>query len=241
MAMRGFRDYGSPGSSKVSDPTSGPAVAAGTSAAMAEAVAQYAPDGGYGKGVEAALDRGRTQAVAGGTQALVSSGLMGTTMPAGLAKKFEEEVGMPARAQVEENRASAIAGLKSLEAQVIQGATEASRARAMEQYIAKLSATTSLQTTGMQTGTQKSIASGQLQLGYAELNANRQIAMDQIASQADSSGGAYDSGGYIDVGSSYGGGYSGSYSAPAPTQAPAAPAPAPASSSFRGSGYTGSW
>ena len=49
------------------------------------------------KATEAAIGRGRTQAVAQGTQSLVSSGLSSTTTAAGLGKKFEEEVGVPAR------------------------------------------------------------------------------------------------------------------------------------------------
>ena len=48
---------------------------------------------------EAAIDRGRTKSVAQGTQALVTAGLSGTTQAAGLGKKFEEEVGVPARLQ----------------------------------------------------------------------------------------------------------------------------------------------
>ena len=46
---------------------------------------------------EAAIGRGRKKAVAQGTQSLVSSGLASTTTAAGLGKKFEEEVGVPAR------------------------------------------------------------------------------------------------------------------------------------------------
>ncbi|KKL87979.1 hypothetical protein LCGC14_1929300 [marine sediment metagenome] len=49
------------------------------------------------KAIEAAIGRGKTQAVAQGTQSLVSSGLSSTTTAAGLGKKFEAEVGVPAR------------------------------------------------------------------------------------------------------------------------------------------------
>ncbi len=49
------------------------------------------------KAIEAAISRGSTKAVAQGTQSLVSSGLASTTQAAGLGKKFEEEVGVPAR------------------------------------------------------------------------------------------------------------------------------------------------
>lgn len=51
------------------------------------------------KATEAAIGRGRTKAVAQGTQSLVSSGLSNTTTAAGLGKKYEEEVGTPARLQ----------------------------------------------------------------------------------------------------------------------------------------------
>jgi hypothetical protein len=100
----------------------------------------YAPGGGYGKGTEAALGRAETKAVASGTQALVSSGLAGTTMSAGLSKKFQEEVGVPTRARVEETRAQALSGLELTKAQIIQGATESERSRALQTYLARLNA-----------------------------------------------------------------------------------------------------
>ncbi len=109
------------------------------SAAIKKAQAYYARGGGFGKGVEAGLERGRIKATASGAQALVSSGLAGTTMMAGLGKKFEEEVAMPTRARVEETRAGALSGLSMAEAQIIQGATEADRARALQEYMAQLS------------------------------------------------------------------------------------------------------
>ena len=56
------------------------------------------------KAIEAAISRGSTKAVAQGTQSLVSSGLSSTTQAAGLGKKFEEEVGMPARLQAADIR-----------------------------------------------------------------------------------------------------------------------------------------
>ncbi len=56
------------------------------------------------KAIEAAISRGSTKAVAQGTQSLLSSGLSSTTQAAGLGKKFEEEVGMPARLQAADIR-----------------------------------------------------------------------------------------------------------------------------------------
>lgn len=102
--------------------------------ALQRAIAYYKEGGGYGKGVEAALRRAETKAVASGTQGLVSAGLAGTTMIGGLGKKFQEEVGMPARARVEETRAQALANLETLKAQIIQGATEADRQRAFQRW-----------------------------------------------------------------------------------------------------------
>ena len=113
--------------------------------AIQRAKAYYAPGGGYGKGIEAGLERGRVKAVATGAQSLVSAGLAGTTMIAGLGKRYEEEVAMPARARVEETRAGAISGLEAMKAQIIQGATESARSRALQTYLAQLQASTSMQ------------------------------------------------------------------------------------------------
>lgn len=85
-------------------------------AALRRAKAQYEPGGGFGKGVEAGLERGRVKAMASGMQGLVSAGLAGTTMAGGLGKKYEEEVGAPARASLEERRAQAISGIEMAEA-----------------------------------------------------------------------------------------------------------------------------
>lgn len=115
------------------------------SSAIQKALAYYAEGGGYGKGTEAALERGRTKAVTSGAQSLVSAGLAGTTMMAGLGKKFEEEVGMPTRARVEETRAQAMSSLEMAKAQIIQGATESDRSRALQRYLAELQSTSTPQ------------------------------------------------------------------------------------------------
>ena len=62
-------------------------------------IKQQEAGGTLEKATEAAIGRGRTKSVAQGMQALVSSGLASTTQAAGLGKKFEEEVGVPARLQ----------------------------------------------------------------------------------------------------------------------------------------------
>jgi len=82
--------------------------------AYGKAIEQYQPSGAYGKGIEAALKRGRTKAVAGGQQALVSAGLAGTSMMAAPSQRFEEEIAMPTRARVEETRAGRLSELYAM-------------------------------------------------------------------------------------------------------------------------------
>lgn len=112
-----------------------PSMSSEARSAWEQAMAYYAPGGGYGKGVEAGLERGRTKALASGMQSLVSAGLSNTTMPAGLGKKYEEEVAMPARAQVESTRAQAIAGLKAGFAGALQSGYESAAGRALTQNL----------------------------------------------------------------------------------------------------------
>ena len=109
----------------------GPKQAAGSSLSSAarlaygKAIEQYQPSGAYGKGIEAALKRGRTKAVAGGQQALVSAGLAGTSMMAAPSQRFEEEIAMPTRAQVEETRAGRLSELYAMLAGAEQQGYEA--------------------------------------------------------------------------------------------------------------------
>lgn len=110
----------------------GPSVSPEARTALQAAMARYEPGGGYGQGVETALERGRTQAMSGGMQNLVSSGLAGTTIAGGLGKKYEQEVAAPARAQVEENRASAISSLQVMLAQMEQGGYQAGLSRSFQ-------------------------------------------------------------------------------------------------------------
>jgi len=69
-----------------------------------EIVGMYAPGGDFGAGYEAELARTKTQDLARGTQALISSGLYGTTMAAGLGTAWEEAVGAPSRLKLEDVR-----------------------------------------------------------------------------------------------------------------------------------------
>lgn len=115
---------------------SGPSMPAASRKLWEEAIAHYAPGGGYGKGVEAGLTRGRKKALSSGMQSLVSSGLSNTTTAAGLGTKYEEEVAAPARGRMESTRAQAIAGLKAGYAGAMQSGYEsaANRASSMQDF-----------------------------------------------------------------------------------------------------------
>lgn len=106
--------------------------------AIQKAMAYYQQGGGFSKGVEAALERGRTKALASGGQSLVSAGLAGTSMMAELGKKFEEEVAAPTRLSVEEKRAEALANLEMGGVQLKQGAYESQANRDLQMYLAQL-------------------------------------------------------------------------------------------------------
>jgi hypothetical protein len=76
---------------------------------MDQLISLFQPGGQFGKGFEAQLGRAKTKSVAQGMQSLVSSGLVNTTQAAGLGKKFEEEVGTPARLRLEDLRIGRLA------------------------------------------------------------------------------------------------------------------------------------
>lgn len=138
-----------------------------------KAIAQYAPGGSFGAGVEAGLVRGKKQSMASGMNALIGSGLAGTTMAAGLGKKYEEEVAAPIRAGVESTRAQNISALNvslaqaqqgahQFETQAQQSASQFSASQALQKYMADL---------------QAKAQAGQLGLGYAQLNAQNRTTM----------------------------------------------------------------
>lgn len=103
----------------------GPSVSPEARTAIQTAMAQYKEGGGFGQGVEAGLQRGRTQAMSSGMQNLVSSGLAGTTIAGGLGKKYEEEVAAPTRANVASVRAERTSALQAMLAQMEQGGFQA--------------------------------------------------------------------------------------------------------------------
>lgn len=129
----------------------GGGVGAPALAALRRAKAQYQPGGGFGRGIEAGLERGRVKAVSAGMQNLVSAGLASTTMAGGLGMRYEEEVAAPTRAGLEGERARAISGIEMAEAgmgfQAGQAglqrgfqAGESSAQRSLQTYIANLQA-----------------------------------------------------------------------------------------------------
>lgn len=83
-------------------------------------IAQFMPDGSFGAGFEAQLERAATKSVAQSQQSLVSTGLQGTTTAANTRKKFEEEVGTPARLQMEDIKAQKLAEARSSKAGFIE-------------------------------------------------------------------------------------------------------------------------
>jgi len=190
------------------------------SASWKNALAQYLPGGGYGKGTEESLNLGRTQAVTGGMQALISSGMANTTMPAGLAKKYESEVATPARANVESTRAQALAGLYAGQAGAQQGGFQA--ANQLGLGYSQLGAQRA--SSANQLRAQQTSAANQLGLGYAQLGANKASSANSLAMQkyiaelqAGTSKPKIDTGGYggssgYNLPSSMNGGNTGTYS-----------------------------
>lgn len=67
-------------------------------------ISRYKPGGGFGVPEEALLKRAKVKSLAGTAQQQVTSGLAGTTVGMGSGRLWEEEVGMPARLQLEDTR-----------------------------------------------------------------------------------------------------------------------------------------
>ncbi len=75
-------------------------------------ITNWGKGGGFVKGAEATLERTKKKDIASGMQSLVSSGLVNTTMSAGIGKKWEEEVGASARLNIAD-----VAGQRLMQAQ----------------------------------------------------------------------------------------------------------------------------
>lgn len=80
-------------------------------------ISMYGKD--YGSGELASLQRQKTRDLASAQQSLVSAGLYGSTMTAGLGKKWEEEIGVPTRMKLEDARKAALSGAYAQKAQAI--------------------------------------------------------------------------------------------------------------------------
>lgn len=91
---------------------------------MDEIIAMYSPQGQFGQGTLAMLERQRAKDLSSATQSLVTSGMFGTTMAAGLGKKWEEEIGMPTRAKLEDVRYQAYAGAMGQKAGMVERIAE---------------------------------------------------------------------------------------------------------------------
>ena len=159
VASRWWGKYG--GGAGGAGTATGSNLSPAASSAFQQAIDYYSPDGGFGAGVEAALERGQKKAVAAGGQALASAGLAGTSMMAGLGKKYEEEVAAPTRAGVESERASRLSGLYASMAGAEQAGYESAADRAMRE----------------------GLSAGQLGLGYAQLGAAQERAYLSAAAQ----------------------------------------------------------
>ena len=71
-------------------------------------IARYQPGGAYGEAALGTLETRKKKTLASQRQSLTSSGLSGTTVSAGLGKKFEEDIGTPTRLGIEETRVGAL-------------------------------------------------------------------------------------------------------------------------------------
>jgi len=131
--------YRAPSITRATTPTAG-GINRETLAAVQRAKEQYAPGGGFGKGVEAGLERGRVKALASGMQYLSGAGLASTSMVGGLGKKYEEEVAAPMRLSVEERRAQALSGIEMQQAGMGFQAGQAGIQTSLQMYLAQLQA-----------------------------------------------------------------------------------------------------
>jgi len=91
---------------------------------------RFAKGGAFAGGALAELERTKKKMLAAGQQSLVSSGLAGSTVAAGLASKFEEEIGAPQRARIEEARTARQTDIDLALAQLSARAEEGAKERA---------------------------------------------------------------------------------------------------------------
>jgi len=85
-----------------------PSSIGGITSILDQIISRYQPGGAFGKAALSTLEQRKGKTIAKQKQSLVSSGLGGTTIGAGLGSKFEQEVGTPFRLGVEEQRIGAL-------------------------------------------------------------------------------------------------------------------------------------
>ena len=85
-----------------------PDYASNISNILNEIIARYQPGGGFGKAATKVYEQQKGKSLASSRQSLVSAGLGGTSVGAGLETAYEQEVGQPFRLGVEEARTGAL-------------------------------------------------------------------------------------------------------------------------------------
>lgn len=88
-------------------------------------IKKYEPGGEFGKGELALLERQKTKSLARTQSGMVGAGLAGTTAAAGAGQKWEEEIGMPSRLQIEDIKSQRL--MQAMQAKA--GYTERTEAR----------------------------------------------------------------------------------------------------------------
>lgn len=85
-----------------------------------EIISRYQPGGAFEKSTLQQLGEEKTRYIGKGTQDLISSGLFGTTVKAGLPGRFEKEVGAPTRLKLEDIQMQRLSGAQLDKAGLIE-------------------------------------------------------------------------------------------------------------------------
>ena len=108
---------------------------ASVNALFSKVAKMYAPGGASTAGVQASLDRARTKFLSSGMSNLINAGLANTTLPAGLAGKFAEEVEAPTLASSESNRIQNLANVLLQQASIQSQEEQAKLDRALQERL----------------------------------------------------------------------------------------------------------
>ena len=90
--------------------------AAQVEAIFDEIIERYKPGGSFGQGYAELLKGQKQREVGSGVQSMISSGLAGTTTAAGLGRRWEAEVGAPARLKLEDIQMERLSGAQAQKA-----------------------------------------------------------------------------------------------------------------------------